>query len=208
MRKGKSFGDPGNITHRASDWELPRVDRRQRRSAGGDRFAPSTGIMMRLLDRRAVGACCLALALCACGLPRDADGTLDRVREHELRVGISEHPPWTVFANESIGGIEPRLVGELASELRTRAVWRRGAESELLEALHKRELDLVVAGLTDDSPWTGTVAFTRPHFTDTVAQKRHVFAVAPGENAFLVRVERFLQPRERTGSLAPEGTAR
>jgi polar amino acid transport system substrate-binding protein len=164
--------------------------------------------MKRITGGRAIGAWCLVVALFACGLPRDADGTLDRVRDHELRVGISEHPPWTVFASESIGGIEPRLVSELASELHTRPIWRRGAESELLEALHKRELDLVVAGLTDDSPWTGKVAFTRPHFTDTVAQKRHVFAVVPGENAFLVRVERFLQARERTGSLAPESAAR
>ena len=155
---------------------------------------------------RAFRACCLAL-LSSCGIPRDADHTLDRVRGGELRVGVSEHPPWTVVRDQQMDGIEPRLVAELARGLGARPRWRRGAESELLDALHRRELDLVVGGLTDDSPWKGRVAFTRPHFTDTLAGRARVFALSPGENAFLVHVERFLATRQRTGALAAETAA-
>jgi polar amino acid transport system substrate-binding protein len=157
---------------------------------------------------RVVRTCCCLAAIWSCDLPRDADHTLDRVRGGELRVGVSEHPPWTTLHDQRVEGIEPRLVAELARGLGARPVWRRGAESELLEALHKRELDIVVGGLTDDSPWKGQVALTRPHFTDTLAGRAHVFAVSPGENAFLVHVERFLEPRERSGAGAPDGTAR
>jgi polar amino acid transport system substrate-binding protein len=146
--------------------------------------------------------------LSSCGLPRDADGTLDRVHGGALRVGVSDHPPWTAIRDGQIDGIETRLVAELARGLGARPVWRRGAESELLDALHRRELDIVVGGLTADSPWKGQVAFTRPHFTDTATGRAHVLAVSPGENAFLVHVERFLEPRARTGALPADAAAR
>lgn len=154
-----------------------------------------------------LGACCCIAALSGCGLPRDADHTLDRVRGGELRVGLSDHPPWVTTRDERMDGVELRLVADLARGLGARPVWRRGAESELLHALHRRELDIVAGGLTDDSPWKGQVALTRPHFTDTVTGRAHVLAVAPGENAFLVQVERFLEPRARTGALATDPAA-
>jgi polar amino acid transport system substrate-binding protein len=151
--------------------------------------------------------CCLA-ALASCGLPRDSDHTLDRVRGGELRVGVTDHAPWVTIQGDRMDGIEPRLIEELARGLGARPVWRRGSESEILEALHRRELDIVAGGLTDDSPWKGQVAFTHPHFNDTVTGRAHVFAVPPGENAFLVHVERFIAPRERRGSVAPDVVAR
>jgi hypothetical protein len=157
---------------------------------------------------RALRACCYLTAVSACGFPRDSDHTLDRVRGGELRVGVTEHAPWVTMHDNRMDGIEPRLIEELARGLGARPVWRRGAESEILEALHRRELDIVAAGLTDDSPWKGEVAFTHPHFTDTVAGRAHVFAVSPGENAFLVHVERFLAPRERRGAGSPDDAAR
>jgi polar amino acid transport system substrate-binding protein len=164
--------------------------------------------MPTLSSARAFRACCCIAALSSCGLPRDADRTLDRVRGGALRVGVSDHPPWVTIHDERMDGIEPRLVAELARGLGARPVWRRGAESELLDALHRRELDIVVGGLTDDSPWKGQVALTRPHFTDTVTGRAHVLAVSPGENAFLVHVDRFLEPRARTGTLAADAPTR
>jgi ABC-type amino acid transport substrate-binding protein len=161
---------------------------------------PSIALVLR-------AGCCVA-ALSSCELPRDADHTLDRVRGGELRVGVADHPPWVTIGDERMDGIEPRLVADLARGLGARPVWRRGAESELLDALQRRELDIVVGGLTNDSPWKGRVAFTRPHFTDTVTGRAHVLAVSPGENAFLVHVERFLEPRARTGAVAADLDAR
>jgi hypothetical protein len=152
------------------------------------------------------GGCLVALA--SCGLPRDSDHTLDRVRGGELRVGVTEHPPWVTVLDDRMDGVEPRLIEELARGLGARPVWRRGAESEILEALHRRELDLVAGGLTGDSPWKGQVALTRPYFTDTTTGRTRVLAVSPGENAFLVHVERFLAPRERRGAAAPDAGSR
>ena len=160
--------------------------------------------MSRPSVRRLLRACCCIAALSSCGLPRDSDHTLDRVRGGELRVGVTEHAPWVTVRNDRMDGIEPRLIEELARQLGARTVWRRGAESEILEMLHRRELDIVAGGLTEQSPWKGQVAFTRPYFTDTATGRTRVLAVSPGENAFLVHVERFLAPRERRGSAAPD----
>jgi len=153
-----------------------------------------------------------ALALAACGLPRDADGTLDRVRGGTLRVGAASAPPWVTDSLGALGGVEVRLVEELARSVGARVAWTRRREAELMPALHARELDLVVGGLTADEPWHGEVAYTHPYLVDTVGVgaapgavtrtvtrtvvRRHVLAVAPGENAWLVHVERFLRRRK------------
>jgi polar amino acid transport system substrate-binding protein len=105
----------------------------------------------------------------ACDLPRDPEGTLDRVRGGTMRVGVLEHPPWTVLTPSGAArGIEGALIAELARELGARIEWVRGTESQLLEALEMRELDVVIGGLTDSSPWARQVAFTRPFYTDTI----------------------------------------
>jgi polar amino acid transport system substrate-binding protein len=151
----------------------------------------------------------LACAACAaCTLPRDADGTLDRVRGGTLRAGAAGAPPWVTDSLGALGGVEVRLVEELARSVGARVAWTRRREAELLPALHARELDLVIGGLTDDEPWAEQVAFTHPYLVDTVGVgvargavtrtvvRRHVLAVAPGENAWLVHVERFLRARK------------
>jgi polar amino acid transport system substrate-binding protein len=86
-----------------------------------------------------------------------------------MRVGVAEHRPWTTLpAGGGAGGIEGALVAELARELGARIEWVRATESQLLEALRERELDLVIGGLTDDTPWKQYVALTKPFYTDTI----------------------------------------
>jgi ABC-type amino acid transport substrate-binding protein len=143
--------------------------------------------------RAGIGAVLIvAASATACGVPRDADHTLDRVRGHELRVGVTDHPPWVELHGDAVSGVEPSLVSELARGLGSRATFRRGSESELLKALHRGQLDLVAAGLDDTSPWKGRVALTRPYFTESATGTKHVLAVRAGENAWLVHVEIFL----------------
>lgn len=149
--------------------------------------------------------CVVTLACLGCGLPRDADGTLDRVRGHVLRAGVAAHPPWDSVTAGQVGGIEPRLVDDLARGLGARAVFRVGSESELLEALEHKELDVVAAGLHDDSPWKGRVALTRPYHTDSRRGIRYVMATPLGENGWLVHVERFLAAREQSLDTAGTG---
>jgi hypothetical protein len=46
------------------------------------------------------------------------------------------------------------------------------------------------------------VALTRPYYTDTTRGIRYVLATSPGENAWLVHVERFLAARQQLGDTA------
>jgi polar amino acid transport system substrate-binding protein len=141
----------------------------------------------------------LACTLLACQLPRDADGTLDRIRRERIaRIGIAEAPPWSSVAIGTVNGVEPALVTEMLRRLGASPRWVRGGESDLLRDLRKRRLDLVIGGLTDSAPWSKEVAFTTPFYTDTARDLKHVLAVAPGENAWLVHVERYLRSAEPT----------
>ena len=119
-------------------------------------------------NRFATLAAALAFVGAACNLPRDADGTLDRVRGGTMRVGFVVDTPWVTDSAAGPGGIEPALARALARDLGARIEWTRGQHSQLLETLSERELDLVVGGLDAKSPWKQKLALTRPYYTDTV----------------------------------------
>ena len=145
-----------------------------------------------------------ALALTtACGLPRDADGALDHIQNGTMRVGVADNPPWVAVADTEVAGIEPTLVAELAGQLGAHIKTVHGSETRLLESLHRRELDIVIGGFTDDSPWKREVALTTPYHEDRQGRK-HVLALPPGENRWLVRVERYLHENERKLEGLPE----
>jgi ABC-type amino acid transport substrate-binding protein len=135
----------------------------------------------------------LMFALTACGLPRDPDGTLERVEGSSMRVGITDSPPWTTLAQDEPAGVEPALIEELASELDAEIEWIEGSESEILEDIEEGHLDVAIGGFTADNPWSKKVTFIQPYFT--LGEDQHVMAVPHGENAWIVRLERFLRSR-------------
>jgi polar amino acid transport system substrate-binding protein len=222
------------------------------------------------------------LAIGGCQFPADTDGTLDRVRGGTLRVGVTPADPFVILADGSDPqGVEAELVRRFARQLDAEVEWVPGSEAELMGALHGRQLDIVIAGLTRKSPWQAEVTLTRPYLNtqsviaapdketaqelsedleghevaveanselaaklaeDTDAtvvpvddltqvdgpvavesyllddlglvrtdaeldEHEHAMAVAMGENAFLVELERFLLDREgdAAGILAREG---
>ena len=98
-----------------------------------------------------------ALLFGACQYPRDTEGTLDRARGGTLRVGVAPADPWSA--------VERRLVREFAETLDARVEWVEGTESDLMEGLAGRQLDIVIAGLTRRSVWMNEVALTRPYVT-------------------------------------------
>jgi polar amino acid transport system substrate-binding protein len=106
-----------------------------------------------------------ALLLTGCGIPRDPESTLDRVRGGTLRVGITESEPWTRLEAGQPGGVEVELVRRFATELGARVEWVDGSEADLIAALEVRELDLVVGGLTAHTPWQTKAAITRSYAT-------------------------------------------
>ena len=110
----------------------------------------------------------LAVVLAGCALPRDPEGTLNRVEGGTLRVGLTEAEPWTRLEGGRPEGVEVALVRAFARELSAEVEWTPGSEAELVGALAARELDLVVGGLTRDTPWTEEVALTRAYATTRV----------------------------------------
>lgn len=143
----------------------------------------------------------VALVLVGCGsvrVPVDPDGTLDRVSGGVLRVGVSPHEPWTTVGTDEPGGIEADLVRGWASGLGARVEWSVGGEQPLVQALERGELDLVVGGITADTPWTDMAAVTRSYTTSQGPDgpQEHVVLAPMGENAFLVELERYLLAQE------------
>lgn len=135
-----------------------------------------------------------ALAGCGMTIPSDPDGTLDRVTGGELRVGVSVNPPWTAPGPDR-SGTEVDLVREFADRLDAKIAWTEGGEETLAGAMERGELDLIIGGLTAESPWADKVALTAPYtnWTDDRGQTRdQVMAVPMGENAFLFELESFL----------------
>jgi polar amino acid transport system substrate-binding protein len=139
----------------------------------------------------------LLAALTACGLPKDPDDTLERIEGGVMRVGVAYHAPWTVDSAGTPAGVEPALVRALARELKAEVSWVPGGESVLMPRLHERKLDLVIAGLDAKTAWAKKIGMTAPYYTVRYPEKREmIWAVATGENAWQMRVERFLRANE------------
>jgi polar amino acid transport system substrate-binding protein len=117
---------------------------------------------------KACAAVLCVLLTASCGFPKDPEGTLERVRGGTLRVGITTNDPWTIVEEDEHSGVEVELVEGFAREIDSEVEWTEGSESELIAALHQRELDLVVAGLASNGSWTAEVTPTHPYLTTQV----------------------------------------
>lgn len=136
---------------------------------------------------------------CVEHFPGDPEGTLTRVTGDTLRVGASANPPFVDSDGARITGSEVRLVEGYALTLNADIEWLQGGEEDLMERLEHGELDLVIGGLTDKTPWTTKAGLTRP-YTESMGsfgdRQKHVLAVPLGENAFLLDLDTYLQGRK------------
>jgi len=157
------------------------------------------------IPRRALPAL-LAAGLLAgtasgCGaIPRDAQGTLARASGGTLRVGLTENPPWTEVAEDGgVSGSEVDLVTGYAESIEAQIAWTIGSEGELARAMRDGQLDVVIGGLTKDTPYSTEIAPTRP-YTEATADDgsplKISMGVRPGENALMVSLERYLAEQE------------
>lgn len=120
----------------------------------------------------------LALTPAACQFPRDVGGTLDNVRGGTLRVGLTEAEPWVSLQHTDPSGVEVALIREFADRLgAARVDYTTGTEEELVEALHARELDVVIGGITDTTRWKKEAAMTKPYLTTHL-----VIGMPPGQD--------------------------
>ena len=119
------------------------------------RRAPWRGRLAAALTAVAVAA------LTGCQVPQDPDGTLDIVRDGTMRVGVTESDPWVDLADpDDPRGVEPELIRRFAERLNAEIEWIDGSEEELMGALKEGQLDLVVGGLTKQTPWKKEAALT------------------------------------------------
>ena len=119
-----------------------------------------------------------ALTLGACQFPADPDGTLERVKDGTMRVGITHAPPWVEVDPEGnpVGGIEVELVRRFARDIGVKKIeWVDGSEEELVNSAKEGSLDLVIGGITSKSRWKKDVTFTQPY-----AETEIVIGIPPG----------------------------
>lgn len=141
---------------------------------------------------------CLVLTAAACNgdYPRDPDHTLDRVEGGRLRAGLSNDPPFIVLRHgEAPEGREVEMLQAFATSLGATIVWVEDGHADLMQALEERRLDVVVGGHSSDTPWDDRVALSAPYELRAPdgMRTRHVLALPPGENAWLLRFERFVR---------------
>src|SRR5690625_4790157 len=60
-------------------------------------------------------------------------------------------------------GTEVELVADFAASRQAQVEWVIGGEENLISQLAEGDLDLVIGGLTADSPWQDMAALTRPY---------------------------------------------
>lgn len=134
-------------------------------------------------------------ALSAChAYPRDPEHTTERVTDGVLRVGAIHDPPFVALHDGTRpSGPEVRMAYALAESLDARVLWVDGGSDDLLEDLEHFRLDLVIGGLSEQTPWQRRIALTLPYRArDAHGRLQHrVAAVPPGENRWQMRVESF-----------------
>ncbi len=126
----------------------------------------------------------LPLVAAACGqIPRDPDGTLDRVRQQRTFT-VGRAVPQASAAGRLVLNRLQRATG---AQART----RDGQLEPLLLALENKQLDLVVgARLDPKTPWTKRVTLSPP-LDPPDADGTQEFVVTPnGENAWIMLVDR------------------
>jgi ABC-type amino acid transport substrate-binding protein len=140
------------------------------------------------------------LALAACErFPRDSAGALDRIeREMVVRVGVVEHAPWVTVAGGRPGGLEPQLIEAWAAQRGARVAYVQGSLEDMAEALHRREVDILAAGLDRKTPFKKQVELTQGYLTlkERGKKKAHALGVTQGESALLLSLDRFLKAQD------------
>lgn len=88
---------------------------------------------------------------------------LDRVRDGVARVGVTENAPWVELRRAAEpSGSEPELVADFAAQLGAEVEWTDGSEAVLMNALERGDLDVVLGGFLEGTPWVEKGATTLP----------------------------------------------
>lgn len=125
-------------------------------------------------------------ALAGCDLPRDPEETLKAIQGQELRAGVLK------FGDNA--DADRPVVEQLAASLSAKTVYFEGDAHFLFEELKRGRLHLVMGGVPKSTPFKKELGLSKP--TGPLLgghQDDRVLAVRPGENAFLLRVNRAIE---------------
>jgi polar amino acid transport system substrate-binding protein len=124
----------------------------------------------------------IALVSASCNFPHDPRGTLERVQNGTMRVGIVDNDPWTRMEEERASGVEVELLKDFADELGAKISFVPGTTPELLEAARQAEIDVLIGGFTSTSPGVSEgkeAGVTGPYLTT-----HSIVGVRPGAPTF------------------------
>lgn len=150
-------------------------------------------------------ACGLALLSLLAGCerwPEDPRSSLSAAEQRgSLRVGVIANPPWVEVSDPAApAGLEVDLAREFAAQLGMEVEWQHRGVEQQVDALKNAELDLLIGGFSAANPWKAEVGQTFVYFKEhnqPGSLGDHVLLTAPGENALLMAVERFLFTRQQ-----------
>lgn len=127
----------------------------------------------------------LLLAGCS-DIPRDPDGTSDRIRaEGRFRIGLIEGSAASASQQRS-------FLARVQQRAGASAEIERGAAEPLLQKLEAGDFDLVLGAMSAKSPWEKQVHFL-PALSEIVAPKSYVRVVPMarnGENEWIALLDR------------------
>lgn len=139
------------------------------------------------------------LLLSGCEWPADARDSLAAAQERgALRVGVIANPPWVELSDPTApAGVEAELISGFAEQQGLQVQWHHGGVEQQVQALKNFELDILLGGFSAANPWNGEVGQTFIYLREDqhAPLGDHVILTAPGENALLMAVERYLFSR-------------
>lgn len=172
-----------------------------RAGAAAARLASVRAGTVRRLGRISWPLLYFAVLIGCDGYPRDAEDSTQRARIQTMRVGVSHDPPYVVLTESAAPrGDDITRVHALADAQGARIEWVMLGHDALMRELLAFRLHLVVGGHARDSPWRPRVGWSRAWHAragaDDAPHERR-FALPPGENAWQLEVDRFIQAHER-----------
>ncbi|WP_165481070.1 substrate-binding periplasmic protein [Legionella impletisoli] len=126
----------------------------------------------------------MCLLISSCDLPKDPKQTLEKVKKnHILRIGAIYNPPWV---NNNETGIELLLLNQFAKELNAQPKLFYLPESLAMKALIEHQVDVVIGGINENTPWKKEIGLTRPYYKEIYyigrpekSSKKSLIAITP-----------------------------
>ena len=122
--------------------------------------------MTRTLSMLGCAVLIAAAGLSGCTTPREekAASTDDSASLSVLRVGLTpNYPPLVDKANGKLEGIEIDLAGEVSKDLGKRIEFVELAWEELIPALNRGDIDVIMSGMSITEGRKQRIAFTEPY---------------------------------------------